>query len=99
MDEPMTAPWTMTEAHFVWTVSAEARRTRPGAADVEITARNALIGEMRVTVGVDWKPGQEKADVEAHALSIGGLLYKKLGETMLVQGGARMTTGETDPSV
>jgi hypothetical protein len=91
----MTPEWEITEGHLVWTARAEVVPDGKGGAVVTVTARNALAGEIRVTVAADWKPGQEASDVECWAVGMLGLVYQRLAATLLDR--ARQLLDPTEP--
>ena len=76
-----------------WSVSAEARPARPGAATVSVTARNALGPELSFDMMVDWHAGAEAADVEGRALVILSMLARELAAECERVAGARFDEG------
>ena len=76
-----------------WTVSAEARPSRPGAAVVGVVARNAMGPELSFEMVVDGHAGAEAADVEGRALVILSMLARELAAECERIAGARFDEG------
>jgi len=79
---------------LAWEIDATARPGAPGEAIVKIDARLPPNTAVAMEIAVDWRPGQERADVEAFALDIAALLFRGLYLKLSKSGLDRIEAGD-----